>query len=120
MVVEDDPEVRRVAGLMLEGLGYHVLTAEDASAGLEVLKRAPGVCLLLSDIALPGGVSGPEMVDEVRKDRPELKVLFMSGHGSGVVNQRHRLDRSDPLLMKPFHRRQLAQKVRAILDGVDS
>ena len=121
LIVEDDPEVRRVAGSMLEGLGYRVLTAESAKAGLEVLNRAPGeVHLLFSDVALPGGVSGPEFVDEVRKDRPHIKVLFMSGHDSGVVSQRHRLDRGDALLMKPFGRHQLARKVRDILDGAGS
>ena len=120
LVVEDDPEVRQIAGSMLEGLGYRVLTVEDAKAGRDVLEREPGVHLLLSDVALPGGVSGPQMVEEVRKDRPNIKVLFMSGHGSGVVNQRNRLSRSGELLMKPFLRRQLAQKVRAILDDAGS
>ncbi len=117
LVVEDDAEVRTIAEAMLEGLGYNVLTAEDAKAGLAALERAPGVSLLLSDIALPGGVSGPDMADEVRRSRPDLKVLFMSGHGSGAVLHGDRVDRGSELLMKPFHRRHLAQKVRAILDG---
>jgi CheY-like chemotaxis protein len=117
LVVEDDAEVCAIAESMLKGLGYRVLTAENARAGLEALERAPGVDLLLSDIALPGGVSGLKMVDDARKGRPGLKALFMSGQGSGIVTQRHRLDRGSNLLMKPFRRHQLAQKVRAILDG---
>jgi DNA-binding NtrC family response regulator len=120
LIVEDDASVRAIAETMLQGLGYNVLTAEDAKAGLLALERTPGVNLLLSDIALPGGVSGPDMVETVRQSRPELKVLFMSGHGSGIVSQSHRLDRNSELLMKPFRRRQLAQKVRDILDGAGS
>ena len=116
LVVEDDAEVRAIAGAMLEGLGYNVLTAGDAKAGLAALERTLEVSLLLSDIALPGGVSGPDMVGEVRRSRPDLKVLFMSGHGSGIVSHGHGLHRNRELLMKPFRRQQLACKVRDILD----
>jgi CheY-like chemotaxis protein len=116
LVVEDDAEVRAIAEAMLKGLGYDVLTAEDAKTGLAALERAPDVSLMLSDVALPGGVSGLDMVDEVRRSRPGLKVLFMSGHGSGVVSHGHRFRRSRALLMKPFRRHELAQKVRDVLD----
>jgi PAS domain S-box-containing protein len=117
LVVEDDAEVRTIAKSLLEGLGYSVLIAEDAKAGLVALERNSDVRLLLSDIALPGGVSGPDMAEEVRRGRPDLKVLFMSGHGCGAISSGDRFDRGSELLMKPFHRRQLALKVRAVLDG---
>jgi len=116
LVVEDDFEVRAVAWSMLEGLGYRVLTAEDAKAGIAVLEKMPDVDLLLSDIALPGGVSGPQMVDEARQRHPDLKVLFMSGHGSAFKPHDDRQGRGSEFLVKPFRRRQLAQRVRAILD----
>jgi PAS domain S-box-containing protein len=120
LVVEDDAEVRAIAEAMLKGLGYEVLTAEDAKAGLAALERVPNVSLMLSDVALPGGVSGLDMVDAVRRSRPDLKVLFMSGHGSGVVSHGHRFRRSRELLMKPFRRHELAQKVRDVLDDAGS
>ncbi len=119
-MVEDDSEVRAVTGSMLEGLGYRVLTADHAKAGLAALERAPEVYLLLSDIALPGGDSGPRMVDEIRHRRPDLKVFFMSGHGGGVMANGDRLARGGELLMKPFRRHQLAQRVRAMLDDAGS
>ncbi len=117
LVVEDDDAVREVAETMLGNLGYRVIAVADARAGLEILSGAPEVALLLSDVALPGGVSGPDMVEEARELRPDLKVLFMSGHPHGAMVQGRKLGSDGDLLTKPFRGAELARKVRSILDG---
>ena len=117
LVVEDDHAVRAVAEAMLGDLGYRAIVAEDARTGLEILKRSREVALLLSDVDLPGGVSGPDMVELAREAHPDLKVLFMSGHARGAMVQGRELGSDGDLLTKPFREIELARKVRSMLDG---
>jgi PAS domain S-box-containing protein len=116
LVVEDDPDVRALAEVVLENLRYRVLTAEDGRTGLAVLEKAPGVDLLLSDVVLPGGMSGPDLAEQVSRRSPGLKVLFMSGYVDTAVQHHSPLPKNAELLNKPFRRNELAQKVRAMLD----
>ena len=116
LVVEDDHAVRAVAEAMLGDLGYRAIVAEDARTGLQILKRSRKVALLLSDVDLPGGVSGPDMVERAREAHPDLKVLFMSGHARGAMVQGRELGIDGHLLTKPFREIELARKVRSILD----
>ncbi len=116
MVVEDDPDVRSLAISLLQRLGYNVLEAGDGAEALAALRVCSGIDLLLSDVVLPGGVSGPDLAEQVRDRCPGIKVLFMSGY----PDARHRrgpLVENTELLGKPFGKRDLAQKVRAVLNG---
>jgi PAS domain S-box-containing protein len=117
LVVEDDPEVRALAVRQLEGFGYQVLEAKDGKAALAVADEAPRIDLLLSDVVLPGGMSGVEVLEQVRARDPDVKVLFMSGHAGDAMRPRVGLDDGAPLLDKPFRREVLARKIRQILDG---
>ncbi len=81
------------------------------------MERAPGVDLLLSDVVLPGGRSGPEIVTEAQRRHPDLKSLYMSGYAAGGMPHQGRLPEGAALLNKPFTKHDLAQKVRAVLDG---
>jgi PAS domain S-box-containing protein len=116
LVVEDDPEVLSLAVSLLESLGYEVVTAKDGGGAIGELATLPRVDLLLSDVVLPGGMSGPDLADQVRHHAPEIKVLFMSGYAEVTGSYRKLLDSGSDLLDKPFHKRELAQKVRALLD----
>ncbi len=116
LVVEDDDDARELARTTLEGLGYRVLTAEDARAGLAALETAPRIDLLFSDVVLPGGASGPDMAREAKRRFPELKVLFISGFAGSAAHTGTSLPRNADLLTKPFHKGELAQRVRAALD----
>ncbi|MDH3595339.1 MAG: PAS domain S-box protein [Rhodospirillales bacterium] len=116
LVIEDDPDVRTLAKAMLEGLGYRVLTAADAPAGLKRLEQQSEVDLLLCDIVLPGGMSGPDLAKRARVMKPGLPVLFMSGYAQTSLRQKTPLPEGCDLLDKPFRRHDLAQRVRAALD----
>src|SRR5262249_35391028 len=76
LLVEDEDDVRSFTASALCDLGYRVLTAADASAALAVLGSANNVDLLFTDVGLPNGLDGRELVDEARKRWPQLKVLF--------------------------------------------
>jgi CheY-like chemotaxis protein len=102
---------------MLKNLGYQVFEAEDGEAALAVLKAKNGIDLLLADVVLSGGISGPCLVDEAKRDRPDLKIIYMSGHIDKVAESGHSPCQADAVFEKPFRKCDLAQKVRAVLDG---
>ena len=81
-----------------------------------ILKKEPNVDLLLSDVVLPGGMTGPDLAVEAKHHVADLKVLFMSGYAEGLVHQQSPLPADTDLLKKPFPRRDLAQMIRAALD----
>ena len=116
LVIEDDPDVRAMTEAILKNLGYRVLSGEHARAGLDILRAEPEIDMMLSDVTLPGGMSGPELADQARDFRPDIKVLFMSGHAQQSIHLRTALPEGCDLLDKPFRLFELAQRVRAVLD----
>jgi PAS domain S-box-containing protein len=113
LVVEDDPAVREVAVSALSQLGYRVLEAGTAEAGLDLLDRHAGVRLLFTDLLMPGAMGGRELAREALRRHPELKVLYVSGYGGAAELQ----DEEIGLIRKPYRGEDLAGRVRAILDG---
>ena len=93
---------------------YTVLGAGDGPAALALLATSPRLDLVLSDVVLPGGMSGPDFYDKARQERPELKCLFMSGYAELPARE---LPEGIELLGKPFRMRELAQRIRATLDA---
>ncbi len=118
LVVEDDEDVRELAVLLLEELGYQVLEAADGKSGLVVLDESPGVDLLLVDLVLAGGMSGRNLANEAVRRNAGLKLLFMSGYPENAAQVNGWLDKGADLLQKPFRKRDLATKVRDVLDRV--
>ena len=116
LVIEDDPDVRDLSVQMLEGLGYRVINAPHAARARELLANGTHVDLVLSDVVLPGGTSGPEFAEEARTLRPDLMVIFMSGYPAEAATRNGLLGPDTVLLNKPFHRRQLATALRTALD----
>ncbi|MDP6813097.1 MAG: PAS domain S-box protein [Alphaproteobacteria bacterium] len=116
LVVEDDAEVRGVTVGMLEGLGYRVLQAEAAKPALRLLENGAEADLLLTDVVLPGGMSGEDLADAAGPIAPGLKVLFMSGHPREAFTTRGAPMAEVDLLEKPFKRDDLAARVRRALD----
>ena len=115
LVVEDNQDVRRLAVSMLEGLGYKVLEAVDGSTALSLLDTGQGIELLLTDVMLPGGMSGPDIAREARRRRPGLKLAHMSGYAGGgghIV-----LDPEVTFIGKPFTRAAFARGIRTALDA---
>jgi len=116
LVVEDDPDVCALTEAMLKNLGYRVLSVDHARAGLDILQREPGIDLMLSDVMLPGGMSGPDLAEQAKALRPDIRTLFMSGHAQQSAHLQSVLPEGCDLLDKPFRRFELAKRVRAALD----
>jgi len=114
LVVEDDARVRRIAVARLETAGYTVHQAGGGVEALEVLGNNPEIVLLFTDVAMPG-MSGDQLAQEVRKRRPDIKVLFTSGFAEPEVALRQFAEHS-AWLKKPYTARELAAQMRALLD----
>jgi PAS domain S-box-containing protein len=117
LVVEDDPDVRTYSCETLSELGYDVLSAETAAAGLRLLDEHPGVCVLFTDVGLPGGMNGRQLAEEARRRRPDLKVLFTTGYARNAIVHDGRLDAGVDLITKPYTQASLAEKLRDIIDA---
>ena len=113
--------MRDVSVNLLKKLGYQTLSAADGDQALEVLRSGDKIDLLFSDVIMPGGIDGFELVQLARKQYPELKILLTSGFTG--KDQKLGLNISavpatfkDHLLRKPFYRKELALNVRQALD----
>jgi len=88
----------------------------DAREARARLSEEPSIDLLLTDVVLPGGMSGPEFAAIAQKRYPDLRVLFMSGYTENALGRDGILDDRNRLLTKPFTRAELARSVREALD----
>jgi signal transduction histidine kinase len=114
LVVEDEDAVRHACRRILERAGFHVL---EASNGPQVLAELADdqVDLLLTDVVMPGGLSGRELAEHLQQDRPDLRVLFMSGYNADAIATRGVLDPGVTVVEKPFTSSDLLGKVRELL-----
>ncbi|MFC4309814.1 PAS domain-containing protein [Steroidobacter flavus] len=117
LVVEDNAEVRGTTVEILTSLGYRVHEAANGHQALERFMRHPDIALVFTDIMLPGGLLGPQLVEKLTERRPELKVLLTSGFSDSSLMHRSVLDGSVELLPKPYQLEELARRMRALLDG---
>ncbi|WP_309684560.1 PAS-domain containing protein [Polaromonas sp.] len=101
LLVEDDPDVRRVIRLQLVGLGYPVIEADHAADALLLLASVPTVGILISDMVMPGGMDGRALCLAARQRAPQVKALLISGYSDGhaALPESAMLP---PLLKKPF------------------
>lgn len=112
LVVEDNAEVREVTMQRVEGLGYVALEAENGAAALRMLEAGEDVHVVLSDIVMPGGVSGYDLVRWIRANAPAIKVLLTTGYAA---------EETQPgaaevaILRKPYKRADLAIALRDAL-----
>ncbi len=117
LVVEDDDSVRATVKHLLSNLGYRILEARDGQAGYEIAKEVDDpIALLLTDLVMPN-LDGTELYHKIRKLRPEIKVLFMSGYTDDTIREHGlTLEHSD-FLSKPFTVGVLASKIREKIDS---
>ncbi len=114
LVVEDEERVRQLTVELLRELGYTVLHADSAAAGLRVLDSHPEIAMVLTDVVMPD-MNGRRFADEASRRRPEVKILFMTGYTRNAIVHNGVLDVGVQLLSKPFSMEQLANKVRDVL-----
>jgi PAS domain S-box-containing protein len=116
LVVEDEPNVRALAIRILEEKGYHVIGAPDGVAALELWRQQPGAFdLLVTDLLMPGGVSGAQLAERLCAEKPELPVIYVSGYRGDVIGQELELHEGVNFLQKPFVPAHLTRMVRRSL-----
>ena len=117
LLVEDQPEVRRLADAILTNLGFQVLQAEDGPQALALAQSHPGpIGMMLTDVIMPG-MNGRELADRLKEVRPDTRVLFMSGYTDRIMSPDGLLDPSVAYLQKPFTADQLSAAVLAVLQS---
>ena len=121
LVVEDEDAVRVLATRVLSGLGYTVLAASSGAAALEVWRQhRDRIDLLFTDLVMPGGMTGRELAEALRHDRPGLKVLYASGYSADLIDAGALLVEGENFLQKPYQPDGVAQIVRGLLDRPDA
>jgi CheY-like chemotaxis protein len=117
LVVEDDPDVRSYIAEILNELKYSVVQSADAETALEMCSdKTTKIDLLLTDVVLPG-IDGRQLAEEMKKLRPTIKVLFMTGYSRNAIVHQGRLDRGVELIQKPITHSELSERIRGLLDA---
>ena len=115
LVVEDQAEVLKYAAAVLRAYSYRVIEAANAGEALPICGReAEHIDLVLTDVVMPN-MSGQELVNQLARLRPGIKVLFMSGYSDDAVARHGVLNEGAEFIAKPFSPEELAEKVRAVL-----
>ncbi len=116
LLVEDNDELRQSTGVVLRAFGYTVHLAEAAEKALQTYDElAPAIDLAIVDVIMPG-MDGKQLVEELKRRRPDLNVLFISGYTDDRLSERGITCQEVDFLSKPFTVNELTAKVRAILD----
>jgi PAS domain S-box-containing protein len=117
LVVEDDLAVRMLVAEVVKNLGYTLIEATDSVAGTRILKSDVPIDVLITDIGLPGGQSGLDMVNRCRDARSGLKVLFITGYAKDSAEQFGRLEPTMQVMTKPFALDALARRLRDLTEA---
>jgi PAS domain S-box-containing protein len=112
LVVDDEPSVRMLVTEVLEDLGYKALEAEDGPAALKILDSPRRIDLLITDVGLPSGMNGRQLADAALMNRPELKVLFITGYAENAAVGDGHLKPGMHILTKPFPLESLATRIK--------
>ena len=116
MVVDDEATVRGFVVEVLREDGYHTIEASEGATALAILQSDLRIDLLITDVGLPGGLNGRQVANAARLERPDLKVLFITGYAeNSAVNNGH-LEYGMQMLAKPFSIGELHAKVITLLD----
>src|SRR5574343_104977 len=112
LLVEDEPNVRRVIRQQLIDLGYPVIEAEDGQQALDMIDQIIDIAILVSDVIMPGGINGRQLAETVLTRRPDMRIVLMSGYtdeaDTGDAGSASEL----PVLAKPFVRQDLARALQ--------
>ena len=117
LVVEDEPGVREIAVQILSNLGFRVLEAENPLQALETVERGEEFDLLFTDMVMPGGLTGLELAQKVKTQRPEIKVIYTSGYTEKGPFNGHSGNEPIHWITKPYTRDKLVRKVREALSA---
>jgi PAS domain S-box-containing protein len=119
LLVEDEPAVLTLMGTALERKGYRTLKASTAAQALHLCQSHPNIRLLVTDLVLPGGMGGRDLSAAMCAERPELKVLLVTGYSADLSGMEIRQEPGRHFLQKPFTPALFVDRVRACLDSTD-
>jgi two-component system cell cycle sensor histidine kinase/response regulator CckA len=117
LLVEDDASILKLGKRILKNLGYNVLSSKSPGDAFQLAKdHADKIHLLITDVVMPE-MNGRELSEKLQALYPNLKTLFMSGYTANVIAHRGVLEDGVSFISKPFSKKDMAFKVREILDG---
>jgi hypothetical protein len=117
LIVEDEAALRTISQIVLEQFGYRVFASNAAAEALQIWeKEQDAIHLVLTDLIMPGGMSGRELVERLLQDEPHLKVIYTSGYSEDIVSRQLHLDPGRNFLQKPCSSVALLAAVRRCLD----
>ncbi len=118
LLVEDEAALRGLASKLLQRQGYRIVEAASGAEAVEIWELEAGAFdLLLTDMVMPGGMTGRELAEKLVAEKPELRVIFTSGYSTDMVANNLVLEEEVNFLPKPYPPKALIQIVRACLDG---
>ena len=118
LVVEDEKGILELVRQVLQVRGYAILTAQNSTEAIEVWKQHAGkIHLLLTDVVMPGGVSGRTLGEQLTAEKPGLKVIYTSGYSVQAFGAGLDLEEGLNFLPKPFQPHRLLETVRNALDA---
>jgi CheY-like chemotaxis protein len=114
LVVDDEEPIRIAVRRILEGDGYHVIEAENGAKAVTLLEADRTVHVLLTDLEMPE-LTGEEMVRQLREKRPDLRVLYVTGHVDRLFSERPVLREGEAFVEKPFTSKGLLEAISLLL-----
>jgi two-component system cell cycle sensor histidine kinase/response regulator CckA len=117
LLVDDCKPLRELTRMLLEPLGYTILSCGDSASALRMAEQCSGpLSLMITDVVMPG-LSGPMLAEKLKSVRPDTKVLYASGYTADEFARNSALGTERTFLTKPFSREELARKIRELLDS---
>ncbi len=115
LVVDDEPEIRKLVSAMVRQFGYEVMTADSGEHAMTIYRHHKGpIAMLIADVVAPG-MSGPMLADKLAAMQPGLKVLYISGYDNTHVVKKYVVEKGHALLAKPFTVADLQAKMTELL-----
>jgi two-component system, response regulator PdtaR len=111
LVVDEEPVIRMVARDMVEDAGFAALEASNASEAIEVLKAHQDICILFTDVNMPGSMDGLDLARHVDRRWPGVRILVTTGRGEVAAQD---LPAGCSLIGKPYRLAQLVEKLRGL------
>lgn len=118
LFVEDEPSIREMTTMYLEAVGYRVIEASDSADALTRWEGCGGeIDLVVTDLRMPGGLNGRQLVERLQAGRPDLRAIFVSGYQPDLCGGETFFGQTNRFLQKPYRLRDLAELVQTCLAG---
>ena len=117
LVVDDEEDLLEIATAYLEEMGFISFQASDGASAIEILKHHHEIDLLVTDIVMPGGMNGVELVRKARVLRPDLRIIYSSGFPAEALAERSMSLVDGPLLHKPYQRNEFTSMIHNVMDS---